>query len=433
MARIGVVRRAVRVPLVLGITAAWSWTLVGPAAATASPDVTIQMVSDASGAPSVGDGLSYTLTIGNTGAVTAQGIEVQDDLPLGVRVTTLVPAFVGGRCTVVSSAGTGHPEQWSVTCTRPSLAAGASMAVTFAVRLTGGVRCGSLTNTASVAASNEPGSAFSDDHASVTDTVTCPPSIEMTKTAPDFAHAGSTIAFTMSVTNTGHADLRHVSVADPGCDSAPVLRGHGDGDATLSHGETWSYRCGHVVHPDAPDRVSTTATVRATSAAGVARASARASTSVLKPKLAVTVAPAPVSGTPRETITYRYVVRNTGNAILTSIAVEDDRLGAVGTIAQLVPGHSRTFTLDRTLAARDPWVANTAIASGDDPSGRAVTASSRALVTIVAGATTAGAGSNRGGDGTAFTGRDATLPAAAAMLLAIVGVAALLFPGRHRS
>jgi len=159
---------------VLGITAAWSWTLVGPAAATASPDVTIQMVSDASGAPSVGDGLSYTLTIGNTGAVTAQGIEVQDDLPLGVRLTTLVPAFVGGRCTVVSSAGTGHPEQWSVTCTRPSLAAGASVAVTFAVRLTGGVRCGSLTNTASVAASNEPGSAFSDDHASVPDTVTCP-------------------------------------------------------------------------------------------------------------------------------------------------------------------------------------------------------------------------------------------------------------------
>src|SRR3954468_289829 len=168
MARIGVVRRAVRVPLVLGITAAWSWTLVGPAAATASPDVTIQMVSDASGAPSVGDGLSYTLTIGNTGAVTAQGIEVQDDLPLGVRVTTLVPAFVGGRCTVVSSAGTGHPEQWSVTRARPPVAAAAGVAVPFAVSLAGGVRWSTLRSPASVAAANEPGSAFSDDHASVT-------------------------------------------------------------------------------------------------------------------------------------------------------------------------------------------------------------------------------------------------------------------------
>lgn len=427
--RDGLVGRAFRISVVLTVASAWSWALIGPAAATSSPDVTIAKTSDASGPLSVGDGFSYTLTVGNVGGATAHDVELQDDLPLGVHVTTLVPTFPGGQCTVVSSAGTGHPEHWSVTCTRGSLGAGASAAVTFGVKLAGTVRCGSLTNTASVMASDEPAAARGDNQGSVTDTVTCPPSIEISKSVPSFAHAGSTVPLTMRVTNSGTIALDHVTVSDPGCDGAP----HGNGGGTLSPGVTRTYHCTHAVRANAPDWFSTMATVHASSAAGSAHASARAATRVLKPKLSITVTPNPVSGVVGASVTYRYVVRNTGNSTLTNVIVTDDHLGAIGSVARLAPGHSVSFSMPRILSATQVWVTNTATATGRDPSGHRVTASDHANLTIVAPAAHNG-GSSGNGDGTAFTGGDATLPGVAAVVvLAVVGVASLLLAARRRS
>ena len=418
---------ATRISVVLAVAVAWSCALVGPAAATSSPEVTIAKNSDASGPLGVGDGFSYTLTVENIGSATAHDIEVQDDLPLGVHVTTLVPTFPGGGCTVTASVGTGHPEHWSVTCTRGSLAAGASVAVTFGVKLTSDVRCGSVTNTASVTASDEPAAAQSNNEGSVTDTVTCPPSIEITKTAPSFTHVGSTVPLTVRVTNTGAIALDHVAVSDPGCDGAP----HGNAGGTLSPGGTRTYRCTHAIGPNTPDWFSTTATVRASSAAGSAHASARAATRVLKPKLSISVTPDPTSGVIGDSVTYRYVVRNTGNSTLTNVTVTDDHLGAIGSVAQLAPGHSVSFSTPHTLSAIQVWVTNTATAAGHDPSGHRSTASDRASVTIVSSA--AHSGGSSGGDGTAFTGGDATLPGFAAVVLAVVGVASLLLAARRRS
>ena len=428
MGRMRVDRRASRVPLVLALAAAWLWLVIAPAAASSFPDVTIAKVSDASGPLAVGDGYSYTLTVVNAGTATAHNIEVQDDLPLGVHVTTVLPNFPGGQCTVASSAVTGHPEHWSVTCTRSALAAGASVAATFEVKPTGAVQCGSLTNTATVEASDEPADAQDDDEASVTDTVTCPPSIDITKTAPRFTHVGSRVPLTMRVTNPGDVALDHVTVTDPGCDAAP----HGDGDGTLSPGERWTYRCGHVIQADAPGWFATTATVLAKSAGGSVHASARSATRVLRPKLTISVVPDPVSGSPGDSVTYRYLVRNTGDVTLTNLTVTDDQLGAVGTVPQLAPGHSITLTMTRTLSAKHVWVTNTGTATAQDPSGHRVTASDQASVTIVAPATHPG-GASGNGDGTAFTGGDATLPGAAAVLLAIAGAAALLAASRRRS
>lgn len=426
--RIGAGRRIVRISAVLTLAAAWSWALVGPASAASSPDVVIAKGSDGSGRLAVGDTFSYTLTVTNAGGATANGIDVQDDLPLGVHVTTLVPSFPGGQCTVVASAGTGQPERWSVTCTRSSLAAGASVSTTFGVKLTDDVHCGSLTNTASVTASNEPAAARSNNEASVSNTVACPPSIEITKTAPRFAHVGSTVPLTMHVTNSGTVDLHHVTVADPACDAAP----HTDGDGTLSPGERSTYRCGHTVRAGSPDWLVTTATVRAMSVGGSAQARSRTATRVLKPKLSISVTPTPVSGGPGDTITYRYAVRNTGNGTLTDVRVTDDHLGTIGSVPQLASGHSVTFTMPRALTAEPVWVTNIATATGQDASGHRVRADAHAAVTIVAGAGHIG-GSGGDGGGTAFTGGDATLPGLAALFLASVGVTSLVIASRRRS
>jgi hypothetical protein len=126
------------------------------------------------------------------------------------------------------------------------------------------------------------------------------------------------------------------------------------------------------------------------------------------------------------------VVRNVGNATLTNVTVTDDRLGPVGSASQLAPGHSVSFTMHRTLTAAHVWVTNTATVTGDDPSGHAVTSNGHAAVTIVAPAAHNG-GSSATGDGTAFTGGDATVPGFVALALAVVGVASLLLASRRRS
>jgi uncharacterized repeat protein (TIGR01451 family) len=405
--------------------------MVSPVMAANPPDVTISKVSSASGPVSAGDHMTYTITIMNAGGATAHGVQVQDDLPVGVAVTTLLPAFPGGQCTVAASVAPPAPEHWSVTCTRPSLAAGASAAVSFDVRLTGDVVCGSLTNTASVEASDEPAALRGDDEASVTDTVTCPPSVSLTKTAPRYGHIGKALPLRMQVRNDGALDLHGVAVTDAGCDAPPTLRSDGNGDATLSPHETWTYGCTHVVHADASTWFATTARVAAVSAHGSAHASARAATRVLRPSLTIWVHAEPVSGTPGDTITYRFVVRNDGDATLTHLVVVDDQLGHVGTADTLAPGHALSFSVDRVLSARHVWVVDTAVATAKDPSAQRVSDQASASVTIVA-PNGSGSGGAAGGDGTAFTGSDATVPGLAAILLGAAGIASLLVAARRR-
>jgi hypothetical protein len=156
---------------------------------------------------------------------------------------------------------------------------------------------------------------------------------------------------------------------------------------------------------------------------GNARASARATVRVLRPHLSISVQPDPVSGSPGDTVTYTYVVRNVGDTVLTGVATTDDRLGAVGTASQLAPGHSVTFHVDRTLSATAVWVTNTATATASDPSGRTVRATDAASVTIVADASKPSRGP--GNDGTAFTGTDAGDATLLGLVLAIVGLALL--------
>jgi len=232
----------------------------------------------------------------------------------------------------------------------------------------------------------------------------------------------------MHVTNSGKVDLHHVTVTDPACNAAP----HTNGDGTLSPGESSTYRCSHTLRASGPDWLVTTATVRAASAGGFAKARARAATRVLKPELSISVTPNPVSGGSGDTITYRYVVRNTGNATLKHVTVTDDHLGSVGSVPRLAPGHAVTLTMPRTLTTTQVWVTNTATVTAKDASGHRVNASGHAAVTLVAG-TAHNGGSSGNGDGTAFTGGDATLPGAAALLLAVVGATSLLIAARRRS
>ena len=402
-------------------------TMVAPSAfAVDSPDLTISKTSDAVGAQSVGDRFMYTLTVSNVGTATAHDVVVTDDLPTGVGPATVVLQFPGATCTLASSQVPGSPPANSLYCELDPMDAGAVVTIPFEVKVDHFVQCGPLQNTAKVRASDEPAIDRGDNSASVTNDVACTPSIALETTAPTYAHAGGTVPFTMTVDNDGQTSLSSVDLVGPGC--SPTRIG-GDGDAILAVGEHWVYRCSRAVGNASQDRLTGTATVVAWSdAEQKVSATDSASVRVLDPGIAIRVKPSPVSGTPGDTITYTYVVSNTGDAALSDISVDDDRLGHIGDIAQLQPGHDATLHATRTLSSTDVWVVNTATAQGTDAGGRTVSAADDAAVTIVADANGGGGGHG----GTAFTGLDATPATAIAIALGLAG-AALLAAARRRA
>jgi uncharacterized repeat protein (TIGR01451 family) len=419
------VRQAMgRAVCLVAVTLVVAGLLAPAASAAASPDLTITKASDAAATLTVGDRFSYTLTIANPGTAAAHGIAVQDNLPRGLAVRTVVPTFPGGSCTVTSSQVPPAPEAWSVRCTRDVLDAGSSVAVSFEVAVTNDARCGQLTNTADVRAKDEPVSSTGDNEASVTDAVACEPSIALETTAPAYVHVGASIPFTMKVHNDGQVALGSVDLTGPGC--SPVQTG-GTSDTTLSIGEVWTYRCARAIGAATPDPFTGVATVIAwTDTEQKVSARDAATVRILDPGISITVTPNPISGTPGDTITYTYIVSNTGDATLSDISVDDDRLGHVGDIAQLQPGHDATLRASRVLSATAVWVTNTATARGTDPGGHSVSDAATASVTIVSGAGDAGHG------GTAFTGLDATPAATLAVLLGFLG-AGLLLASRRRA
>jgi uncharacterized repeat protein (TIGR01451 family) len=425
--------RSARLGFVIAALAAFILVAGSPGAeAAASADLTVDKTSSASGSLAVGDSYSYTITVANLGAGTAHDVTMEDDLPLGVVPSSSPPPFTGGSCTFASSQTGGSPPHYSVFCQRPSLPASTSVSATFEVRLTRDVACGDITNTASVEASDEPAGDTGNNTASATDTVTCPPSISIHTQVPSFAHVGDEITLGMKVTNSGSIDLHDVRVTDAACSGAISQVADGNGDPTLAPGETWRYRCEHRVTPSAGVHLTSIAVVAAASANGRARASDRASVRVLRPGLVLRVTPKPSSGSPGETITYRYVLHNTGDATVTDISVDDDQLGHVGDVSRLVPGHAVTLTVERLVGARHVWVTDRATATGADPSGRAVTAIGQASVTLVAPSAHGSPSGGAGNGGTAFTGAPIAPPLAAAIILALLGVGALLLERRRR-
>ena len=75
--------------------------------------------------------------------------------------------------------------------------------------------------------------------------------IEVSKSAnPTSAPEGDPITYTISVENTGNADLTEVSAADDKCTANPVYQSGDDGDTTLEAGETWVYQCSGLAEAD---------------------------------------------------------------------------------------------------------------------------------------------------------------------------------------
>ncbi|MFD8483924.1 hypothetical protein [Kitasatospora sp. NPDC059673] len=311
--------------------------------------LTLQKVADSAGPFRVGDTVAYTYTVTNAGTAPLHDLDVSDDL-------------IG-----------------SVTCDRTTLPAGESTLCHGTYVITAAdVQAGHVTNTA-VASGLDP-----EDRP-----VVSPPgeatvpvvgeallSIEKTADSAGPFHAGDTVAYTYTVTNTGTATVNNLTVADDHvavvkCDATTL----NPGQSTLCHGTylvtAADAQAGHVTntaHAEGTDPQGQTVV----SPPAEATVPALGEGQLTIEKVADSAGPFRVG----DTVAYTYTVTNTGTAVVHNVTVADDHVASVTCDATtLNPGVSTLCHGSYVITAADVQaghVTNTAHARGADPEGQPV-------------------------------------------------------------
>ena len=218
------------------------------------------------------------------------------------------------------------------------------------------------------------------------------------------AQIGETINYTFTVTNGGDAPISDVVISDPLFEVPnPVVPivfdgGDTDGDDELDVDETWLFSAAYTITQEDIDagQVENQALVVGNGPDGTEVSDESDDDNPLEDDPTITILPeegglsviksqASVSGTGGlgDTISFDIVVTNTGDVTLTDIVVTDDNATITGgsPIASLAPGASATVTAEHVITQDDidaGFVENTAIATGEDPSGNEVTDTSDA-------------------------------------------------------
>jgi large repetitive protein len=193
----------------------------GSAPTTINTPVNVTLTKTGPATAQVNGTIAYTIALGNSGQ-TASGttLTVADVLPAGVTYQSAAP---GTNVSAVACSGT-----TTLSCTvnlATALAAGAANgAATFTITVQAPATAGSITNYASVDPTGgttppAPGPACtpaaSCGSAPTTINVAPAPQLTILKTGPSTARAGSTIVYTILVTNTGTGDATNAILTDP--------------------------------------------------------------------------------------------------------------------------------------------------------------------------------------------------------------------------
>src|SRR5262249_25284833 len=150
----------------------------------------------------------------NLGPSDAQNVTVSDTLPGATTFVSVTPP-AGVTC---SSPGVGL--SGTVTCTQPTLASGAGESIILVVAVPGTTSCtavcgvfASLVNGATVGSSTtDP--VTTNNTATATTVVTPSADVSVTKTGPVSVTAGSTVTYTVVVSNAGPSSAGNVTLSD---------------------------------------------------------------------------------------------------------------------------------------------------------------------------------------------------------------------------
>ncbi len=338
-----------------------SSTLTIPASQT--PAITVKKSASPTSFSQPGTVITYSYLVTNTGNVTLTNVAVADALP------GLSPINCHGVTTLAPLA--------SQTCTATHITTQAD------------VDHGGITNTATVTGDPPIGSPVNDS-SNVTTPAVQTPNIEIAKTASisSFSGPGIEVTYHYQVTNTGNVTLDPVTVTDPmpglsalSC-AFTLLPPGGSGACTATYTTTQAnVDAGGLMNtgtatgtPPIGSNVTATSTV-------TIPASQHAAIALTK------TASLPNFASAGTLITYSYAVTNSGNVTLTSVGITDNRLGTIscpGTT--LVPSQTETCTATYTTTQADVdagGIVNTGTATGEPPSGQAVTSEDSVTIPAV--------------------------------------------------
>src|SRR5215213_4231699 len=295
------------------------------------PELSIVKTATEQSFDEVGDVVHYTITATNTGNVTLANVTVTDP-----KVSNLVCSPVAGS----------------------SLAPGAAMTCTATHTITqADLDAGHYANTACV---NATGAAQKCDDEDVPGVKTPALSIVKTATEQSFDEVGDVVHYTITATNTGNVTVANVTVTDPNVSDlvcSPVA------GSSLAPGAAMTCTATHTITQADLDagHYANTACVNATGAAQ--KCDDEDVPAVKTPALLLVKTASPTTyAAVGDTITYSYVVRNTGNVRLAGPAtVADDKATVtcpnVNTVgnndAFLDPGEQVTCTATYTIKQSD--------------------------------------------------------------------------------
>ena len=318
----------------------------------------------------VGDVITYTFTVENTGNVTLTNVKI-DDARLGISDLAVDPS---------------------------TLAPGESGTATATYTITqDDIDDGEVENTAT-ATGEDPNDDPVTDEDDETVTAEQVPSISLVKSAlpSTYSEVGDEITYTFTVTNGGNVTLTDVSVFDNKLFIIGTIASMAPGDsAALSATYTVTQ-----VDIDA-GKIENTAVATGKPPVGdpVTDDDDETVTAVQDPAITLTKTALPQTFSEAgEAIVYTFTVTNTGNVTLTNVTLTEDLFTGSGTLPDpvfesstessapgtLLPGESATYTATYTITQDDmdtDQVDNTATATGKPPVGEDVSATDDETVT----------------------------------------------------
>ena len=373
----------------------------------------IDVEKECVGTVAAGEDIEFTITVTNSGNEDLEAVVVSD-------------ALFGGNIN----------DEFDL-----DLSAGLTVGATATATLTytPGPNESSVDNTVTASATGVTSQEDVSDSDSCTTEIIPPqegPAIQIVKGGPALVHRDDTITYQFEVTNTGDVELFDVELTDPRCDPGTIVE-DADVDASLAVDEVWHFTCTHVVTDTDPNPIPNTATVRGDTEAGEGGEEVTDQDDhvvvVITPDISIDKTVSESGVTAGTTVTYTYVVTNTGDTTLFDVSVDDDVMGHIGDIPILEAGASATLTAEFTVGTSP--ITNVGTASGEDVLGETVTDTDDAFVDVVLGGggqSPPPPGVGQGppqvggtGGGTPFTGSDTWIWALIAAALALVGVVVL--------
>jgi uncharacterized repeat protein (TIGR01451 family) len=330
--------------------------------AVSNPAITLVKSAVPTSFAAAGTLITYSYLVTNTGNVTLDAVDVSDLAP--------------GLSAVTCPAGPLAPNA-SVTCT-----------ATYTTTQVD-VDRGSISNTGTATGTAPDGTVVTAESSTTVPAVGSP-AITLVKSANPsaFAAPGTTITYSYLVANTGNLTVSNVDVTDPAPGLSPITCPA----TSLAPSESVTCTATYTTTQTDVDRGSITNTGTATGTAPDGTELTATSTTtvpaLLTPAITVAKTASPPGFTAAgETITYSYLVTNTGNVTLAGIEVTDPAPG-LSTVTcpdvTLAPGASVTCTATYVTSQTDVdngSITNTGTASGTTPGGTEVTAESTLTVT----------------------------------------------------